>query len=219
MRIALILLLITTSGAYAQEIERFDRYPHLTIVPALSLNSGGYQPTSASLMFGARYEGRRLFFSNDFAYDNARKVNDNTDDNRNGYSRSWKILLFYRLPSHWFVGAGAGWSEVVTTNYSKHCWAPHVSGGRDLFLPGTSFRLNAMYKFPGTDHANASQGPTIEFILPSPVTGRHLYLYESFTTHIFHTTITDPSDPVLTARQKGEHSVASYLRVGLMVKF
>ncbi len=220
IRILAAVFLACTIPTFAQENEiTFDQRPHFVIIPTLSLNSGGFQPVSASGTVGTRFEGRFFLFQSDFTYDTARKTDDETLNNTKGHTRSFRSYFSYRLPARWYLGGGAGWSETSTTNYTKGAWAPYFGGGKDFFRNSASFRLSCFYKLPGSDHFNATQGPSLEFIYPSPLKDRHFYFYQSVSTTLFHTTITDPNNAELAEEQREQRSVFTRIRMGIMFRF
>lgn len=219
---AIILVALSTCVAFAQEEDDapiYDRYPHLNIITAFNLNGGGHSTVSENATVGVSIEKPSFLLSTNGTYDNAKKVNDNTIGNDKGHSRKFNFGGFYRLKNGWFFGGGGYWSQLSTTNYVKESWHPNFGGGRDFFVRGTSFRIKALYSLPGTDKLNGVQGPTINFILPSPITRHHFFFYESFSTSLFHTTVTDPTNKELTAQQLHDRSLASYLTLGVMFKF
>ena len=219
--IALILGAMSILAAVAQEENKpvYDTYPHLNIVSAFGLNGGGYSTFSQKATVGLAIEKPRFLLSVSTGYDNARKTNDNTIGNNDGHTKSIGGSGFYRLNSGWFFGGGSGWAKLSTTNYTKDSWHPSFGGGKDIFLDRWSFRLKCTYSLQGSDKDNGVQGPTLTFILPSPVTKHHFFFYESLNTSIFHATITDPTNKALTDLQRADRSYASFLTLGMMFKF
>jgi len=73
-----------------------------------------------------------LIWNAEASYDNARKANDNTIDNDKGHSRRLNSSIYGRPDDGWFVGGGAGWVQLSTTNYSKQAFRPSIGGGKDF---------------------------------------------------------------------------------------
>jgi hypothetical protein len=200
-------------------IFQFDKRPHLIFRPTFNLNGGGFRSTSQEIAGGFDFEKKYLVFRSTASYNNARKVNDGTGDNPKGHVRSLNGELFYRLRNYWFVGTEVGWGQLSTTNYSKQGWAQSFGSGRDFLAGDTSFRLRFMYTPPFRDHSNGSQGPTVEFILPSPLQHGHVYFYERLDVSFLHATITDPANRILTEQQKANRDHTATLLLGLMFRF
>ena len=201
------------------EMFKFDKRPHLILRPTFNLNGGGFATTSQEIAGGVDFEGKHVVFRGTAAYNNARKANDGTGDNPKGHIRSLNGQLSYRLRNYWFVGTEVGWGQLSTSNYSKQGWAQSFGGGCDFLAGDTSFRLRLMYTPPFRDHSNGSQGPSAEFILPSPLAQRHVYFYERLNVSFLHATITDPADRILTEQQKADRSHTASLMLGLMFRF
>jgi len=161
----------------------FDRFPHAYLMPALSLNGGGFQASSASITGGVMYELPYISLETRGTYNAARKVFDGTGDNPHGHVRSVGAKAFIRLPNLWLIGADYGYGALSTTNYNKTSGGWSYGGGRDLILSDTSMRLTALYSPPhGPENSpsagDRSQGLTVTFILPSPITKHRVYFYE-----------------------------------------
>jgi hypothetical protein len=197
----------------------YDIYPRVFLVSTLNLNGGGFSVLSQSGNGGISLERPLYMLEGSFGYDNARKVNDNTTANIKGHSRTFGGSAMYRMRNGWFFGGGAAWGELSTTNYTKQHWAPSFGGGKDVLMQNFSFRLKCMYTLPGSDRINGTQGPTVTFITPSPATRHHVFFYEALSLSLFHDTVTDPSNRQLTEIQRSNRSLASYLRLWVMVRF
>jgi hypothetical protein len=187
-----------------------------------------------------RIDKTHLIWAASAAYDNSHKSNDNTLNNDNGHERSLDSSIYYRFTNTWFVGGGASWSELSTTNYTKQDFHPSVGGGKDYFhkecagedcVSQWSFRLQVDYKLKGAEHVDAKgcsvpngqctnelQGPMLSFYLPSPAASGHLFWRETVGIYSFHDTLTS-TDPTLTALQKSHRSVASFLEFTMMYRF
>jgi hypothetical protein len=219
--------------------------PHITwprpfVYGGLGLNGGGYAPMSGKVGAGLRIDKTHLIWAASAAYDNSHKSNDNTLNNENGHQRSLESSIYYRFTNAWFVGGGASWSELSTTNYTKQDFHPSVGGGKDYFhkecavencVSDWSFRLQVDYKLKGAEHVDAKgcpvpdgqctnelQGPMISFYLPSPAASGHLFWRETVGIYSFHDTVTS-TDPALTALQKGHRSVAPFMDFTMMYRF
>ena len=108
-------------------------WPRPFIYGGLGLNGGGYAPMSGKVGTGLRIDQEHLIWAASAAYDNSHKSNENTIANTNGHERSLESSIYYRLNSGWFVGGGASWSQLSTTNYTKQDFHPSVGGGKDYF--------------------------------------------------------------------------------------
>ncbi len=256
MRNTLLLLLVmlgtVSTQAFAQNAilptsapDSGFSFPKLTwprpfIYGGLGLNGGGYSPASMNVGTGLRIDTDRLIWVANAAYDNAHKTNDNTIDNFKGHDRSIDSSIYYRFHTGWFLGGGAGWSQLSTTNYSKQEFHPSLGAGKDYFhkecaaedcVTRWSFRLQADYKLKGSEHVdargcsvpngqctNALQGPEVSFYLPSPAGAGHLFWRETVGIYSFHETVTS-TDPALTALQESHRSVTSFVEFTMMYRF
>ena len=163
----LSVLLLGSPMALAGELTLSNPYiPRPYAVTGLSINGAGYNSISEVFGGGFRVDSLRIISNVEVGYNNARKTKDGTIDNRKGHSRSAQARLFYRLPNGFYIGGGAQWEQLSTTNYSKQAWRPTLGVGKD-FLGGTySLRLQTMYITKGTDKVNGSQGPEISLTYP-----------------------------------------------------
>ncbi len=215
-------------------------WPHPFVYGGLGLNSGGYAPLSGNVGAGLRIDTNRVIWVASVAYDNAHKSNDNTINNYKGHDRGMGSSIYYRFNSGWFVGGGAGWSQLSTTNYTKQSFHPSLGGGRDYVhkecaaedcVARWSMRLQVDYKLKGAEHVdpkgctvpdgqctNDLQGPEFSFYMPSPALAGHLFWRETLGVYTFHNTVTS-TDPSLTALQKSQRSVASFLEFTMMYRF
>jgi hypothetical protein len=100
------------------------------------LNGGGYPPTAWVGGAGLDIELAHLVFDASAAYDTGHKTNDNTINNNAGHDRGLDGDIFYRFHKL-YVGGGASWSQLSTTNYSKQSWHPNpawdATGSEKLF--------------------------------------------------------------------------------------
>ncbi|MGA9798971.1 MAG: hypothetical protein WBQ68_08160 [Terriglobales bacterium] len=215
-------------------------WPRPFIYGGLGLNGGGYSPASGNVGAGLRIDQNHLIWEASASYDNAHKSDDNTTDNLKGHDRGIESSAYYRFTDGWFLGAGAGWSQLSTTNYSKQAFHPSIGGGKDYFhkecaaedcVAQWSMRLQVDYKLPGAEHVDAKgcsvpdgqctndeQGPMFSFYLPSPAASGHLFWRETVGVYTLHQTITS-TDPALTAVQKSQRSIAPFLEFTMMYRF
>jgi hypothetical protein len=201
-----------------QEQFQFDRRPRLVFMPQFNLNGSGFG-NSLSASGGVGIDTKHLILETLASYNEARKTNDGTINNRNGHVRSLTASTYYRLSNYWFVGTTGGWYKLSTTNYTKQLWTMNFGGGSDFIAGGTSFRLRAGYTPSVFDHQTGSQGPSFQFILPSPLAQGHVMFVENLDIRFLHATITDPNDPVLTALEKSHRSHTATLSLGLILRF
>jgi len=196
----------------------FDRRPRLVFMPQFNLNGSGFG-NSASASGGFSIDTKRVILGSLAEYNAARKTNDATVANRNGHVRSLSASAYYRLSNYWFVGTSGGWDKLSTTNYTKQLWSMKFGGGSDFLAGGTSFRLSAGYTPAAFDHQTGSQGPSFQFILPSPLAQGHVMFVQNIDIKFLHDTITDPHDPMLTALEKSHRTHTATVSFGLMLRF
>jgi len=201
-----------------QEQFQFDRRPRLVFMPQFNLNGSGFG-NSASASGGFGIDTKHLVFETLASYNEARKTNDGTVNNRNGHVRSLTARTYYRLSNYWFLGTSGGWYKLSTTNYTKQLWTMNFGGGSDFIAGGTSFRISGGYTPSVFDHQTGSQGPSFQFILPSPLAQGHVMFVENLDIRFLHDTITDPNDPVLTALEKSHRTHTATLSLGLILRF
>jgi len=201
-----------------QEQFAFDRRPRLVFMPKFNLNGSGFG-NSESASAGVGIDSKHLVLESHASYNNARKTNDGTLNNRNGHVRSLGASAYYRLSNYWFLGTSGGWDKLSTTNYTKQVWGMNFGGGSDFVAGGTSFRLIAAYKPAAFDYRNGTQGPQFQFILPSPLAQGHVMFVENLDITFLHDTITDPNNKILTERQKSHRTHTATLSLGLILRF
>ena len=201
-----------------QEQFAFDRRPRLVFMPQFNLNGSGFG-NSASASGGFDIDTKHLILGSLAEYNAARKTNDGTVDNRKGRVRSLNASAYYRLSNYWFFGTSGGWYQLSTTNYAKQTWTMNFGGGSDFIVRDTSFRLSAAYTPSTFDHQTGSQGPSFQFILPSPLAQGHVMFVENLSILVLHDTITNPNDPVLTEQEKSHRTHTATLSFGLILRF
>jgi hypothetical protein len=89
--------------------------------------------------------------------------------------------------------------------------APAFGPGQDYFRDDLSCRWQVLYITEGSDHSNAVQGPEIQFWLPSPASKIHFFYRQTAGFYEFRTTVSNPSHPVLTARQTRDRHPAVFV--------
>lgn len=110
--------------------EAVARFPHPYVYGGLQLRGGGYSPTAWSGGVGLNIELKHLVFDSSASYDTAHKVNDGTLNNDSGHDRGLAGNAFYRF-TKLYVGGGASWTQLSTTNYTKQSWHLAFGVGRD----------------------------------------------------------------------------------------
>ncbi len=215
-RCALLVLLFISAAAAAQNSApsenagRDSWLPRPILLAGPSAMGNGYQTIAWGGGAGLLLTSPHLLGDLEARYMNARKVNDNTVDNQNGHERFLEGRLFYPLRRGLYFGGGAQWSETSTTNYTKQAWRPTFGIGGDHFGDGYSMRWQTLYVMPGTDRLNALQGPQIQVWLPSPRSHSHFFYRQTLGIYEFHTTVTNPADPALTAQQTADRHHAAF---------
>jgi hypothetical protein len=197
----------------------FDKWPHLLLEPSFDINGSGFGPVSVSISGGFSFEPKFLIAEGLATYDTAHKTNDGTVKNNKGHIRALDTSLFYRLPNYWFFGLEGSWSQLKTTNYMKESWGLAFGGGKDFFLRGYPTRAEMTYAPPNFNRMNGTQGLNFELDLPSPLKQHHFTYYEQVGLMFFHATITDPTDPLLTAEQKALRYYSASCIFGVRIRF
>jgi len=111
------------------------------------------------------------------------------------------------------------WSELSTSNYTKHGSRPGISGGWDHINPGYSMRINVDWVTAGSDWQNGSHGPSINVTWPSPRLKRHLFWKETLSIYRFHTTVTEPANRELTIEQKSQRYFDGFMSLSVAWRF
>ena len=168
----------------------FGQLPRPYTFGGLSLNNGGgYGPAAGTLGAGLNIDTTKVTAIVEVSADNAHKQDSGT-----GHDLFMKARAFYYGRKGWYFGAGVQQNRLVTVDYSKQAWRPTFGGGKDFVRETFSFRAQALYILPGTDHLNASQGPELTMWLPSPATKAHWLYREVIGIYEFHQTAV-PGDP------------------------
>ena len=218
--LGLSVLSLGSARVFAGELPLVDPYiPRPYTVMGLSLNGSGYNPISEVFGDGVRLDSLRFISNIEMGYNNARKVNDGTVNNRKKHSRSAQARMFYRMPSGLYIGGGVQWSQLSTTNYSKEAWRTALGVGKDVLHDTYSLRLQALYVTKGTDKLNGTQGPEISLTYPSPTTNHRFFFRPVLGIYYFHTTITDFSDLLLMKAQGRDHHVTGYMAYEFVFRF
>lgn len=228
-----LLLILVPFGATAQ-----DRWPEpeqsLIIRPrpyfygGMQLDGNGAAVLDYTVALGIQQETRHYSFDAFVEYINTRKFNDNTLNNHSGRTRTLYAAPRYRLPKDFFLGAGARWSELSTTNYVKQSWAPFFGGGRDW---DDWLRISLDYLWNASEHVspkgcpvpdgqctNGTRGFDFQWFMPSPKSRSDVLFRMDFLPAWFHGTVTS-TDPVLTRQQKSDHSTGSWLEYTLVFRY
>lgn len=230
--LALLLFFTTTlkcqtiaqnSYAWALAHPHFSNCPHPYVEGSMNLEGPGYAPLAWEIGGGLQLEHPHIVGDAFLGYDNGHKENDGTNENEKGHDRFARAFLAYRHHFTYF-GAGARWSQLSTTNYTKGgsifasgSWHPEVGIGQEL---GMVARVQALYMFhpshevtyypnsPSCDGCgNGSQGLDLSLTFPSPLHPRvkHFFFRINVVMYRYHTTITEPSNIPLTRTQAGQH--------------
>jgi hypothetical protein len=217
------------------------KYPQPYIYGGLGLSRGaGYGLASANIGVGLMVNTQHFISDAVATYDNGHKVADGTGNNPQGHDRGLATNAYYKFPAGLFLGAGASWSQLSTTHYSKQAWHPSVGGGFDYLGKKCvaqrchvrwSLRTQFDYLFIGSEHVdrqgcsvangqctNGVQGVKLRFYLPSPVSNSHFIFREMLGIYDSHATVTS-TDPRLTAEQIGQRSRAVFLEYTLLYRF
>jgi len=159
-------------------------WPRPYTYAGLALSSGaGYSPAAGVVGSGLNIDTRHFLFLAEGSLQNARKLDSGT-----GMEYDLKARSFARAENGWFFGGGAQWSKLSTAAYAKQAWRPTFGGGKDVTRESFSFRAQALYVLPGTDHLNAVQGPEISLWLPSPAAKAHFFYRQTIGIYEFHQT-------------------------------
>jgi hypothetical protein len=204
----------------------FQFLPRPFVYTGAGLMGGGYAPLAAEFGAGLRIDSQRFLVNAEGSYDNGHKTKDNDQPNPKGRDRGLVGQAYYRLSSGWFFGAGARWSQLSTTNYTKSGSRPTFGGGWDSYrcaerdCPSDfSTRLGVDYVLKGNDHINGSQGPLITFYMPSPSSKGHFFFRQTLGIYSFHDTVTDPTNALLTRKQMGNRHVNGFGELTMMFRF
>ena len=193
----------------------------------LDLDGNGSAVLNYAIGAGIQQNTTHFIFDGYGEYTNTRKTNDNTINNHSGRTRLLYAAPRYRLANGWFVGAGARWNELSTTNYVKQGFRPFVGGGKDWRLT----RISADYLWTASEHVNrqgcsvprgqctnGDRGLNFMWFMPSPQSRSHILFRVNVTSFWFHTTVTT-TDPVLTRKQESEIGVGSDLEYTVLFRY
>jgi hypothetical protein len=200
----------------------FGQAPRPYVVGSFNLMPAGYSSTSLGFGGGLEFDRPYIVFDSYAGYDTGKKSDDNTVNNYKGHDRFLRAFAGPKF-GQFYIGAGARWSELSTTNYTKGgdifnagSWHPEVGGGRDfstrdypLFM-----RLQALYMarpskevthYPdGTSCdgcGSGSHGADITLWFPSPAHKGHFFAKMNIVLFGFHDSFTDPKNIALTNQQ------------------
>jgi hypothetical protein len=217
------------------------KYPQPYVYGGLGLSRGaGYSLASANVGVGLMLNTKHFISDAVATYDNGHKVADGTGNNPKGRDLGLATNAYYKTPSGLFLGAGASWSQLFTTNYSKQAWNPSVGGGFDYLgkecaaqdcIVEWSLRAQLDYLFVASEHVNRQgcsvpngqctngvQGVKLRFYLPSPVSNSRFIFRVTLGIYDSHATVTS-IDPALTAEQIGQRARAVFLEYAVMYRF
>ena len=193
----------------------------------MDLDGNGSAVVNYAIGAGIQEDTTRFTFDGYAGYTNTRKTNDYTINNHSGRTRSLYAAPRYRLPNGWFVGAGARWNELSTTNYVKQGFRPFIGGGKDW----QATRISADYLWTASEHVNRQGCPVpngqctnrvrgLDFMwfMPSPRSRSHVLFRVNLSSFWFHTTVTT-TDPALTRKQEGELGVGSDLEYTILFRY
>jgi hypothetical protein len=213
----------------AQEPEQqsFITRPRPYFFGGIELDGNGSAVLNYVVATGIQENTSHFIFDGYGEYTNTRKINDNTFNNHGGRTRLLYAAPRYPFAKGWFVGGGARWSELSTTNYVKQSWRPFIGGGKDW----KSDRVSLDYLWTGADHVNR-QGCLVpkgqctndvkaidfQWFMPSPSSRSHVLFRMDFEPFWFHTTVTT-TDPSLTRQQKGQIGAGAVAQYTLVFRY
>lgn len=217
------------------------KYPQPYIYGGLGLSRGaGYGLASTNVGVGVMVNTRHFLSDAVATYDNGHKVADGTGNNPKGHDRGLASNFYYKFSDGLFLGAGASWSQLSTTNYSKQGWNPSLGGGFDYLgkecadkdcIVKWSLRTQINYLLVGSEHVdrlgcsvpygqctNGVHGLQLRFYLPSPVSNSHFIYRVAEDIYSSHATVTS-LDPELTTEQIAQKSRGVFLELTVMYRF
>jgi hypothetical protein len=177
----LFVLIMLCASLFAQA----PKTPRPYVEGAVSLMPGGYAPLAVEGGAGVEWNMTHLVIDSLIAYDNGHKTNDGTVNNRKGHDRYLRGFAAFKFGNN-YIGAGARWSELSTTNYTKeNSWHPELGVGHDFSF----MRAQALWMFNSqhqvVDYPNApscyaacssnERGADLSFWFPSPASSHHIY--------------------------------------------
>jgi len=184
-----------------------------------SLVGNGYQSIAANLGAALLLKSNKMIGDFEAFYMDAKKTNDATVENRKGHERFLQGRMFFPWRRGMYFGGGVQWSETATTNYTKKEWRPTFGAGQDYFAEDFSCRWQILYVTKGSDRSNAVQGPEIQLWLPSPASKSHFFYRQTAGVYEFHTTLSNPGNPVLTSQQTSDRHAAVFVDFSFGWKF
>jgi hypothetical protein len=202
--------------------------PYLYLGP--SLMGAGYAPIAYRAEGGLSMEGNQIIFRALGAYDNGHKINDNDQPNPSGHDRYLESALYFRPGWSWsrtlYFGGGYRWNELSTANYIKGAGRYEIGGGLDWSRRSCescrrdfSMRVNVDWITAGQDWQNGSHGPATTITFPSPRENRHWFFRETVAVYRLHTTVTDPSNLLLTQQQRADKQFDNVSGFGIVYRF
>jgi hypothetical protein len=219
-----------------------ERIPHPYVGVDFNLMPAGYAPFAFGFGGGLMYDTPHFILDSFAGYDTGHKENDATSNNNRGHDRFLRGTASFKF-GNWYLGPGARWSQLSTTNYTKGgaafdagSWHPEIGGGRDwsTHRDALFMRTQVLYMFHPSKEVtsypdgtscdgcgNGSQGLDVSLWFPSPANLKHRHLFWRMNVVLFrfHTTITDPKNIPLTQEQVAHRSWAESGEFELFYRF
>lgn len=235
--IALILCVVLYSAtAHCQDVVKVSPFPRPYLLADFDLMPAGYESTAWQGGGGIEVNAPHFVFDSYAGYDNGRKAPVNGVPNYNGHDRFLRGFAGY-YQNGWFVGVGARWSQLSTSDYTKggsplngKSWHPEFGFGWDAATDYARVQILYMFReqrevsysaigIPCVGCGNGSQGADITLWFPSPIKSNHWFCKMNWVPFTFHDTITDPKNLVQTAAQTASHHFTVSGEIGVGVRF
>jgi hypothetical protein len=200
-------VLLIASYTFAQNVV------HPYVAGGAILNGSGMVPYGGDIEAGVQIDAPHLFSYTEAGYETGGKENDNDNTSTAGHTRLLENETLARI-GNYYVGAGIDWSKLYTPDYTKSHVHPRLTVGRE-FYNGYISKVLVSYVHPGTDWQNGVQGAEVQ----GWWTGKHVFLRMTLGAYRYYTTVTDPTNKVLTAEQKSQHGLTSQFQTLLGVRF
>lgn len=224
----LCLVTLATPNAWGQEVPDTPIVrPRPYFYGGLQLDGNGAAVFDYVIGTGVQETSAHAMFDTYAEYSNTRKTDDNTVNNYSGHTRLLYGAARYRVSPKWFVGGGARWVELSTTNYTKQSWGPFIGGGLDI----KSDRISLDYLWHAADHVsrkgcpvpngqctNGDKGFDWQWFMPSPSSRSHVLFRMDVLPFWFHSTVTS-TDPTLTREQRAQLGTGCVLQLTLLFRY
>ena len=173
--------------------------------PFLAGGVSAFDVVGGATVGGVFYDSAHFTSVDEGGYETGGKSNDNDNTSSSGHTRYLRGEAEVKFKG-WGFGPGIDWSKTYTPDYSKS----HVHPRAYVVFPRTEYwsRLTVAYVHPGTDWQNGVQGFQAQVWLGSG----HLFGRITAGGYWAHTTVTEPTNAVLTAEQKSQHTATSDLQ-------